>query len=469
MNSRRDLPEESDTVSINIMRVKKKALELIARIECEGAYTHLVMQGVAESGELSATEYPVLLQLVKGTLEQRGILEDRLEQFLPKGLCSLPLEVQHALRLGAYQILFLERAKKRDAVYESVELIKTSRWKGFASLVNAVLRKIDPPDSSVADQPVTAATRNFPDWLVARWIEQHGAANVEQFCAVRGADLPVYCRVNILMVSRSELRTILAAEGVVSEEVTFSPHSLRIIEIPSKVRIPKLKSYREGLFFIQDASSTVVADIVASSSPLRVRDLCAAPGGKTCSIALSIAANEGAVYASDRSPQRVNLITELATRLGLSNIETEVFELSDKDNAVHNDVYTGSYDAVLLDVPCSGFGTVGRKIDTRWSTSAQDLAALKEKQLAFLQVAARFVSAGGVLVYSTCSIDKAENEEVIDEFLRLRSDFAREALNDVLPGSMCTELGDFRSWPQRHAMTGAFAARLTKRLKTLRE
>ena len=449
-------------MSINIMRVKKKALELLARIEREGAYTHLVMQGVAESGGLSATEYPILLQLVKGTLEQRGIIEDRLEELLPKGLDSLPLEVQHALRLGAYQILFLERAKKRDAVYESVELIKGSRWKGLANLVNAVLRKIDPPDSSAPDQHPVSATRNFPDWLVTRWIEQHGAPDIEQFCAVRGADLPVYCRVNTRAVSREELVAILAAEGVVGEAVTFSPNSLRLIDIPATIRITKLRSYLDGLFFIQDASSTLVADIVASSTPQKVRDLCAAPGGKTCSIALSLAAHGGIVRASDRSPQRVNLITELTKRLGLSNVESKVFELSDEQDVVANDNAMGSFDAVLLDVPCSGFGTVGRKIDARWSTSAEDLVLLAKKQLAFICAAARFVSIGGVLVYSTCSIDKGEDEEVVEEFLRLRRDFVRESLTDLLPSALCTEAGDLRSWPQRHAMTGAFAARLRR-------
>jgi 16S rRNA (cytosine967-C5)-methyltransferase len=444
-------------VSVNIMRLKKKCLELLARIEQDGAYTHLVLQQVATSGELAPEEYPVLLRLVRGTLEQKGIVEEKLAPFLPKGLQSLPIEVQLVLRLSAYQILFLERVKKRDVVFEAVDIVKLSRLRGFSGLVNAVLRKIEPLRLSGNDGSVVDATRNFPDWLVERWSRQHGVDVVRQFCEVSGAALPVYCRVNTLRTSRNELREMLAKDGIESEDAACSPHSLRLTHIPASVRVTMLESYCSGLFFIQDASSTIVADIIAAEDPRRVRDLCAAPGGKACSIALSIADYGGLIYASDKAPQRVSLIKALATRLQLTNVIAQVSELGPEENARGE-----GCDAVLLDVPCSGFGTVGRKVDVRWSITELQLNDLIALQQALLSAAAELVSVGGVLVYSTCSIDRAENEEVVEAFLQSRPDFRCVSLDPALPKYLCTDEGYFRSWPHHHEMAGAFAAKLRR-------
>lgn len=442
---------------VNIMSLKRKCIELLARIEQDGAYTHLVLQQVAASGELAADEYPVLLRLVRGTLEQKGVVEERLAPLLPKGLGSLPIEVQLVLRLSAYQILFLERVKKRDVVFEAVELVKSSRLRGFAGLVNAVLRKVEPLHLSGADDDAVNPTRNFPEWLVTRWSQQHGGDTTRKFCATSGATLPVYCRVNTSLLSRKELRAILLKDGIESEDAACSPHSIRLRHIPASVRVTMLESYRSGLFFIQDASSTIVADIVAAEAPQRVRDLCAAPGGKACSIALSIADHGGLVHASDKASQRVSLIKALAKRLDLSNVTVEVSELTVKERAQGE-----SYDAVLLDVPCSGFGTVGRKVDVRWSMTELQLDELVRLQRSLIRAAAELVSVGGVLVYSTCSIDRAENEDVVGAFLQARRDFQCVSLVGSLQNDLCTDEGYFRAWPHRHEMAGAFAAKLRR-------
>jgi 16S rRNA (cytosine967-C5)-methyltransferase len=448
-------------VPVQIMRVKRKCLELLARIEQEGAYSHLVLQQVAQSQELTAEEYPVLLQIVRGTLEQTGVLEDQLDGLLPKGLRSLPTDVQLVLRLSAYQILFLERVKKRDVVFEAVELVKTGRCRSFAGLVNAVLRKLEPMAGSTTGTQVVSATRNFPTWLVERWQQQHGAEMIEHFCGAVGAVIPVYCRVNTSVVSRDELRARLASEGVMTTAAVVSPSSLQVISVPSALRITELESYKNGLFFIQDLSSTVVAEIVVSESPLRVRDLCAAPGGKACSMALSIGAHGGRVLATDKFPKRVALIQALCKRLLVNNLTAEVLDVGETGAAPEE-----LFDAVLLDAPCSGSGTVGRKVDVRWSITEERLRELIALQLLLIKAAARFVRSQGVLVYSTCSIDQDENERIVEAFLQSRSDFERVDLRDSLPPDICTDEGYLRTWPQTHAMTGAFAAKLRKRGET---
>jgi 16S rRNA (cytosine967-C5)-methyltransferase len=443
---------------MNILRVKKKSIELLERVDRDGAYLHLLLQQEAQTSQAAPEEYPLVVQLVRGVSEQRRVLEHALNQHLAKGLQSLPAHVQYVLLLGAYQLLFLDRVKRRDAVFEAVELVKVGQFKGFASLVNAVLRKIEPASEGDASTGINDGTYNFPEWLISRWTEQFGEAEVRAFCRAADAQLPLYLRVRTGVVSRDELVAELLREGVVVEPAPFSQVSLRVSKLPATVRLHELVSYQKGLFFVQDLSSTIVADIVSSSKPHTVRDLCAAPGGKACSIALSLNTANGQVLASDRAIERVTLIDELVGRLGLKNIVTQCFDLGRETPPM-----SARCDAVLLDAPCSGFGTVGRKVDARWSKSSENLRELVALQSQLLDRAVQFVKPGGVLVYSTCTIDKEENEQNSLAFLERHSDFVIESLHGELDPGLCTSEGFYRAWPQHHAMAGAFAARFRRR------
>jgi 16S rRNA (cytosine967-C5)-methyltransferase len=443
---------------MNILRVKKRSIELLERVERDGAYLHLLLQQEAQASNTAPEEYPLVVQLVRGVSEQRRVLEHALNQHLAKGVQSLPVYVQHVLLLGAYQLLFLDRVKRRDVVFEAVELVKQGRFKGFASLINAVLRKIEPLSDDDESSGLMHSTYNFPDWLIARWIEQFGEAEVKAFCRACDAPLPLYLRVRTGRISRSELIAKLLQEGVVGEPAPFSEVSLRVSKMPAAVRLHQLESYQQGLFFVQDLSSTIVADVVSAGSPTMVRDLCAAPGGKACSIALSVEAYKGRVLASDRAVERVSLIEDLVARLRLENVTTQLFDL-----ASDSPPPGGGWDAVLLDAPCSGFGTVGRKVDARWSKSLENLQELVELQSQLLDRAVQFVKPGGVLVYSTCTIDREENEQSSLAFLERHKDFAIDSVQEIIHPSLCTPEGFYRAWPQHHAMAGAFAARFRRR------
>lgn len=443
---------------MNILRVKRKCLELLGRVEDDQAYVHLLLQQEANSRDLAPDEYPVLVQLVRGVLEQQTALDARLSTFLPAGLASLPAYVQHVLRLGAYQIVCLDRVKKKDVVFESVELIKGGKFQGFAGLVNAVLRKIDATSSEAPGSEDVKASQNFPKWLIARWTAQFDMDEVERFCEAANEPLPVYLRVRTGLIDRDALRRRLEKEGVVSEPADYSLNSLRVRQLPKHIRINQLPSYKEGLFFVQDLSSTLVADIVSNNTPGSVCDLCAAPGGKTCSIALSLEPSAREVYASDRSARRVALIQDLVERLRLRNVHCFVHDAVEPMPEREE-----SFEAVLVDAPCSGFGTVGRKIDARWSKSEEIITELVGVQGQLLDRAASLVARGGSLIYSTCTIDKAENEEVLTTFLERHPDFVVADLRAFLPPELCTAEGYYRAWPHRHAMAGAFAAQLKKR------
>jgi 16S rRNA (cytosine967-C5)-methyltransferase len=442
---------------MNILRVKKKAVELLERVEQESSYLHLVLQQEADAPTTAPDEYPVLVQLVRGVLEHREVIDDVLAAFLPKGLGSLPKPVLQTLRLGAYQILFLDRVKKRDVVFEAVELIKGGPFAGFSKLVNAVLRKVKPAAKVASSDGAASSLRNFPEWLVARWIKQFGEVEVEQFCEANNKPLPLYFRVNTARVSRKELQRLLMAEGVEVEPTSYSEVSLRVIRQPKDKRLQNLKSYQEGLFFVQDLSSTIVADIATNHEPRLVCDLCSAPGGKSCSMALSIA-RLGMVEASDRSQRRLSLVRDLTARLGVSNVGLRI-----RDAVEELPKGEPTFDAVLVDAPCSGFGTLGRKIDARWSKSEETIEELARIQAEILGNAAHLVKPGGFMVYSTCTIERQENEDIVAGFLSKNREFSLVDIRSELPAELCTAEGMYRAWPHRHAMAGAFAAKLRRR------
>lgn len=441
---------------MNILRVKRKALELLDRVETDNSYLHLLLQKEADVASEAPEEYPVLVQLVRGVLEHRGELDEALSPFLPRGLDSLPSPIRQLLRMGAYQIIFLERVKKRDVVFEAVELTKGGAFKGFSKLVNAVLRKIEP--TAVSDEKGGGATLNFPAWLIERWTNQFGREEVESFCEVSNRPLPLYLRVNTLRTDIVELQRELMKEEVVTQPAIFSSSSLRVERLPKEKRLTQLEAFRRGAFFVQDLSSTIVADIVSVDQPSAVCDVCAAPGGKACSVALSIRTSGGVVHAFDHTPRRTGLIDDAVARLGLTNVSVAV-----RDAASVSQSERESYDAVLLDAPCSGFGTLGRKIDVRWSKSEDTIRELTEIQERLISSVAKLIKPGGFLVYSTCTIERAENEDIIESFLRSHADFEVENLSSTIPEELCTSEGFYRAWPHRHHMAGAFAAKLRKR------
>jgi 16S rRNA (cytosine967-C5)-methyltransferase len=263
-------------------------------------------------------------------------------------------------------------------------------------------------------------------------------------------------RVNTKRCDLAELRRSLEAESLSVEPAEISAHTLRVINLPKNVRISELTAFKDGLFFIQDESSAIVAELLDPKPGMMVVDLCSAPGGKACAAAMSMK-DQGLVLAFDKAAKRLERVQENVQRLGLQSVKSVAAD------ALYPPI-RGVFERVLLDAPCSGIGTLARKADIRWNRHNDQFAGLAEMQLKMLAVAFGLLAPAGKLVYSTCSIDSEENEAVVNKFLQQQPGCVVAGLPDWLPQAARSTCGRFFvSLPHRFKMTGAFAAVLARK------
>ena len=403
-----------------------------------------------------------LSELVYGAIRWRGSLDWTMEQFVHSKKSKLQPEIVDILRLGLYQLLFLDGVPDHAAVNESVELAKKYGNKGAAGLVNAVLRRairsrgaIVYPDIHKEPAKHIAARYSHPQWLVKRWIERYGVEETVQLCSANNLRAPLYVRANRLRTSREQLTRSLEEEGAAVAVSDNLPESVEIMELPAS--ISELWSYKEGWFQVQDESSMLASHILDPQPGETVMDVCAAPGGKTTHIA-ELMQDKGKVLAFDRDKRRLPLITESCRRLGITIVEAAEADARNLDGY-------GRVDRVLADVPCTGLGVLRRRIETRWRRTPDELKTFPETQYAILANAARHVKPGGALVYCACTIEPEENQHVVARFLEKRPRFQVQSVLPFLPAELQSEKivspeGYMQIYPHLHGMDGFFAARM---------
>jgi 16S rRNA (cytosine967-C5)-methyltransferase len=402
--------------------------------------------------ELEARDRRWTQELVYGMLRRRAVLDALLAPRVRGGLVRLDADLVDILRLGAYQLLHMRSVPPYAAIAQTVELAKQRHGMGASKLANAVLRRVDRERDQLADLPgaegVSAEALSLryshPLWLVARWLTRWGATETERLLAWNNEEPPLVVRP--FGVVREQLEASLEASGVHVADVPLVPDSLRIV---SPVALAGLGAYRQGLFFVQDAGATLVTRYAAFPAGLTVIDLCAAPGGKSA----ELARDASAVIACDRSVQRLGRMRANVTRLDARNIFLAAMDA--RAPAVAH------AEAVLLDVPCTGTGTLRRHPDARWRLKISDLAVMAAAQRSILRAAAAIVKPGGVLVYSTCSLEPEENDAQIESFLADFPAWTLEPPGEGVPETVLDE-GCLRVLPQRHDVDGAFAARLRR-------
>jgi len=453
---------------------RKTALLSLTEWESGDRNIDVVLERRLAGAELDARDTALAQNLTYGVIRWKGRLDWVLDQYVKGSLGSLPVPIRNALRLGLYQIDYLDRIPPRAAVNESVELAKEFGHKGTAGLVNAVLRNIltslrpDFPDMQKDPVGHISVVYSHPRVLVERWIDRYGVEMTVIFCEYNNEVPRLVARANGLAATPPALARALKKEG---RETRPGRYFDECLEILTGGDVSGLDSFAAGMMQIQDESTLLAVRLLDPSPGEDIIDMCAAPGGKTTYIAERML-GEGTIKAFDISEARAEKLVSNIRRLSIGNCSVI------KSDAMSE--AEGPADGVLVDAPCTGTGTLGRRVDSRWKFDLHarervraDIDELKRmhprqifarqvgRQLRLLLKAATLVDVGGRIVYSTCSMEPEENEQVVARFLEKRSDFALEDAADFVPG-MFVDGGFVRVLPQKHAIDGAFAARLVK-------
>lgn len=446
---------------------REVALDILIAVEEHRAYSNLLLNDALKKANLSPRDRGLLTELVYGTIQRRNTLDWILNGLVKKGVPSLEMWVRQLLRMGVYQLRYLDRIPPRAAVHETVQIAKRKGHKGIAGLVNGVLRSYlrRKEEWKLPDSPSTVKERalltSHPEWMVKRFWEVYGPEEAEALLRANNRPPLVSLRINPLKVGRDELIRYLSGEypeaGIRPSEI--SPQGIVFRGGGNPALHPK---HREGWFTIQDESSMLVAEVVDPRPGQRGWDACAAPGGKTTHLAERMEDN-GYLLACDIHPHKVQLIEEQVRRLGLTVVEAIQADARELPGTGRE-----PFDFVLLDAPCSGLGVIRRKPDIKWSKKPSEVEALVRLQRQLLESAARMVAPGGVLVYSTCTMEPRENEEQVEHFLRQHPEFEADGgLADKLPPVVRKRVISGKGWiqilPHHFDSDGFFIARMIRK------
>jgi len=439
------------------------AYEILQRVE-EGGYADLLLDAwLARHPGFDSRERGLLTELVYGVLRLRSRLDFALAGFCRQKLERLEPGALRLLRLGAYQLLELDRIPARAAVHATVELTKAVGLERVAGLVNGVLRALDHGRDDIA-WPTAATPRPYlvhvcslPGWLAKELMRQLPNAEAIAFGEALAQPAPYTLRVNTLKTDREQYLQQLIASGHQARACRYAPEGV-IVEQRGDGPLP---GDAEGLYQVQDQASMLIAHLLAARPGELLLDACSAPGGKTTHLA-ALTANGSPIIALDKHEQRIGLVKRGAQRLGATTVDARAWDLT----APPDFIAPASLDRVLLDAPCSGLGVLRRNPESRWSRSAADVKELAGLQRQLLDNVAPLLKPGGTLLYSVCTFTAAETDAVVDGFLVGHPEFERDDLHPCLPEEwheLLTAQGTLRSYPHRHdGMDAFYAARLRR-------
>lgn len=389
---------------------RQTAFEILNKIQRNNSYSNLTLDAFLEKSPSEQQDKKFISALVYGVTERLLTLDYNLSLYLSQPIKKLKPEVLTALRIGAYQILFMKKIPVSAAVNESVKLVKSNKATFASGLVNAVLRKISL--NGLKDDGSMSVKYSAPQWLCELWCKSYGKENAEKILEASFGSTEAALRVNRLKTDERELSEKLLKEGFICRKSELLPNALLA---EGSGAIHKTDCFKDGLFHVQDISSQLCCVALAPEENDTVLDICAAPGGKSFTIA-QLMKNKGRLISCDVYEHRLKLIQEGAERLGIGNIEVLL-----NDGASYNKDLPKA-DKILCDVPCSGLGVIRKKPEIRYK-KAEEVDKLSDLQYAILCISSRYLKIGGKLVYSTCSLNPNENEKIVEKFLREHADF----------------------------------------------
>jgi 16S rRNA (cytosine967-C5)-methyltransferase len=403
------------------------------------------------AADLDARDRRWTQELVWGMLRKRGWIDHLLAPRVRGGLARLDADLGDLLRLGVHQLFYMGSVPPYAAIAQTVELAKQRHGLGASKLANAVLRRLDRERDALGtvlpSDPVEALAveHSHPRWLVARWVARWGAEETRALLEANNREAPLIVRP--WGVVREQLEAMLESSGVPVSDAPLVEDSL--VLAPGTM-LTSLGAFQQGHCFVQDPAATLVTRYAAIPAGARVADLCAAPGGKSVELSRTAAH----VTAADSSEARITRIIDTIERLELTNVDPVVADARDGT--------LGLFDAVLVDAPCTGTGTFRRHPDARWRLRTSDLAVMSAAQRAVLRGAAQCVRPGGLLVYSTCSLEPEENDAQVEAFLADHPGWTLEPPPAGTVPEAVLDAGRLRVLPQRSGADGSFAARLRR-------
>lgn len=398
--------------------MRSSVVDVLVRIGDNGAFSHLLIDQTLKKTNLSLKDQALFTELVYGTLQRKLTLDYFMKKFVSKPN-KLSDWVKWLLYMSFYQMNYLDKVPDHAIIHEAVNIAKRRGHAGIAKLVNGVLRQAQRQGFPTFEHIENDAERihletSHPLWLVERWVKTYGVEKTTTMCQANLTTKPVSIRVNPLKLSRDDAVEQLLANGYVATVSSFSPQGI----IVEKGNILKSDLFEDNLITVQDQSSMLVAEMMNLDQNLTVLDACSAPGGKTTHIAEKLN-NTGKVYAYDLHEKKAKLVTQKAALLGLTNVVAEGMDarlLPDKFNEHF-------FDRILIDAPCSGLGVIRGKPDIKYHKNELDIRNLASIQLELLENIAPLLKKNGTILYSTCTVDREENEAVIESFLNDQTEF----------------------------------------------
>lgn len=407
--------------------VREFALKTVYKIDKEEAYSNIALDEMIKDNrkKLDDRDIGFISELVYGITTWKLTLDEIIKKYSKIRLKKISPWILNILRMGIYQIVFLDKVPKSAAVNESVNLAKRYGHKSSSNFVNAILRNVEKHDYEEFfqiedDIERISKTTSMPTWIIEELLKENNIQFVEEICKNSNIKPKVTIRINTLKINKEEMEKLLKERNIEFEE-----GKLENFLILDKVKhIENLDIYKEGYFTIQDEGAGLIAYMLKPRENEIVLDACSSPGGKTTYMA-EMMEDKGKIVAFDLHEHRVKLVEENAKRLGIHIIKTKC-----EDASIYKEEYKEKFDKILLDVPCLGLGVLKRKPDIKWKRKKEDIEEITKVQKEILETCSKYLKTGGQLVYSTCSILKEENEDIIQEFLKKHTDFEQISLNE---------------------------------------
>lgn len=428
------------------------AVITLTRLDETEGFLREVLDFYLQQNNLSNLDRGLYTELVYGTVRMCRNLDYVLASFSKRPLKKIKPNILNNLRMGAYQILYLDKIPFSAAVNEGVKLARLFGHEGVVKFTNALLRQvarnkgeIEYPSLEMDEVLHIGVKYSFPDWIIRLWLKRWGVKETIELCQAMNEAPKMHLRVNTLKRKPQQIVDYLKELNVETEAGQYVPE---VLQVGSAHKVIESSGLQKGMFYIQDESSALVAHALQVKPGQTVFDLCSAPGGKTTHIA-ELMQNKGKIIAVDPDTKRLQLVEENAKRLGISIIQT-------KQGDATKDLALPQADRVLVDAPCSGLGTMRHRPDIRWRKSLDEINQLVKIQKQILTQAANYVAKDGLLVYSTCTITEQENEEVAQWFLDNNKDFISYELPEWFPQGHSTWYRTIL--PQRHGVDGFFIA-----------